>query len=49
MRHNLVLYISVCLMQVIILSNITLFDGQWNGIICGYVQPYLFSLPQYLV
>ena len=32
MRHNLILYISICLMQVIILTNITLFDGQWNGI-----------------
>ena len=32
MRYNLVLYISICLMQVIILTNITLFDGQLNGI-----------------
>lgn len=26
------LYISICLMQIIILSNITIFDGEWNGI-----------------
>jgi len=32
MRVILILYISICLMQVIILTNITLFDGQWNGI-----------------
>lgn len=32
MQYNLVLYISICLMQVIILTNITLFDGQRNGV-----------------
>lgn len=26
------LYISICLMQIVILSNITIFDGEWNGI-----------------
>ena len=32
MTYNLVLFISICLMQIIILTNITLFDGQLNGI-----------------
>lgn len=32
MKYTLVLFISVCLMQIIILTNITLFDGQLNGI-----------------
>ena len=32
METKLVLYISICLMQLIILTNIVLFEGQWNGI-----------------
>jgi len=32
MTYNLVLFISICLMQIIILTNITLFDGQLSGI-----------------
>jgi len=32
MQYNLVLFISISLMQVIVLTNITLFDGQLNGI-----------------
>ncbi|MEK4521243.1 hypothetical protein MKX96_06325 [Psychrobacillus sp. FSL W7-1493] len=32
MQTKLVLYISICLMQLIILTNIVLFEGQWNGI-----------------
>lgn len=26
------LYISICLMHFVILSNITIFNGEWNGI-----------------
>ena len=44
MRYNLVLYISICLMQVIILTNITLFDGQWNGITMWFCTAvFIFS------
>lgn len=32
MRHSLFLYISICLMQLCILTNVTLLDGKWNGI-----------------
>ena len=32
MKHNLILYIAVCLLFFITLTNITLFDGEWNGI-----------------
>lgn len=32
MQYNLVLFISICLMQVIVLTNITLFEGQLNGV-----------------
>ncbi|TSI10680.1 hypothetical protein [Lysinibacillus sp. BW-2-10] len=32
MKHNLVLYVSICLMQLTILTNITLLNGEWNGI-----------------
>ncbi|MGE7947074.1 hypothetical protein [Lysinibacillus sp. NPDC093688] len=32
MNHSLVLYIATCIMQLIILTNITLLNGQWNGI-----------------
>lgn len=32
MNHSLVLYIANCLMQLIILTNITLLNGQWDGI-----------------
>lgn len=32
MKHSLILYISVCLMQLCILTNITLLNGEWNGI-----------------
>jgi len=32
MKGNLALYSSICLMQVILLTNITLLDGNWNGI-----------------
>lgn len=32
LRYNLLLYIAVALMQLIILTNITLLDGDWNGI-----------------
>jgi len=32
MNHSLVLYIAICIMQLIILTNITLLNGQWNGI-----------------
>ncbi|MEK4485421.1 hypothetical protein MHH81_07410 [Psychrobacillus sp. FSL H8-0484] len=31
MRYNLILYITVVLMQLII-SNISFLDGYWNGI-----------------
>ena len=32
MRHSLILFISICLMQLCILTNITLLDGEWDGI-----------------
>lgn len=32
MKHSLILFISICLMQLCILTNITLLDGEWNGI-----------------
>lgn len=32
MKHSLLLFIAVCLMQVCILTNITLLNGDWNGI-----------------
>ncbi len=32
MKYNLVLYVSICLMQLIILTNITLLNDEWNGI-----------------
>ncbi|MFJ6266394.1 hypothetical protein [Lysinibacillus xylanilyticus] len=32
MNYPLALYIATCFMQFIILINITLFNGQWNGI-----------------
>ncbi|WP_342601120.1 hypothetical protein MHB48_09050 [Psychrobacillus sp. FSL H8-0483] len=31
-RYNIILYIAIVLMQLIILTNITLLDGSWNGI-----------------
>lgn len=41
MRHNLVLYIVICLMQFIILTNITLLDEQWNGVVM-FLCTFLF-------
>lgn len=32
MKHSLILFISICLMQVCVLTNITLLNGKWNGI-----------------
>ena len=32
MKHSLLLFISICLMQLCILTNITLLDSEWNGI-----------------
>ena len=32
MKHSLILFISICLMQLLILTNITLLDGEWDGI-----------------
>ncbi|MFJ7666406.1 hypothetical protein ACIQXI_04820 [Lysinibacillus sp. NPDC097195] len=32
MKHSLVLFISICLMQICILTNITLLKGEWDGI-----------------
>lgn len=32
MKYNFILFILICLMQLVILTNITLFDGDLNGI-----------------
>lgn len=32
MKHSLILFISICLMQLCILTNVTLLNGEWNGI-----------------
>lgn len=32
MNHSLILYISICLLQLIILTNITLLNSKWDGI-----------------
>ncbi|WP_285396907.1 hypothetical protein [Lysinibacillus sp. fls2-241-R2A-57] len=32
MNYSLALYIATCIMQFIILTNITLLNSQWNGI-----------------
>ncbi|AWE07686.1 hypothetical protein DCE79_09955 [Lysinibacillus sp. 2017] len=32
MKHTLILYTSICLMFFIILTNITLLNGEWDGI-----------------
>jgi len=32
MNYPLALYIATCVMQFIILTNITIFNGQWDGI-----------------
>ncbi|GAB0168027.1 hypothetical protein LSPCS325_14640 [Lysinibacillus sp. CTST325] len=32
MNYPLALYITICVMQFIVLTNITIFNGQWNGI-----------------
>ena len=32
MKHSFILFIAICLMQFCILTNITLLDGEWNGI-----------------
>lgn len=32
MKHTTILFISICLMQFCILTNITLLNGEWNGI-----------------
>ena len=32
MKHSLILFIAICLMQLCVLTNITLLNGEWNGI-----------------
>lgn len=32
MKHTTILFILICLMQFCILTNITLLNGEWNGI-----------------
>ena len=32
MNHSLILFIAICLMQLCILTNVTLLNGEWNGI-----------------
>jgi len=32
MKHSLILFIAICLMQLCILTNVTLLNGEWNGI-----------------
>ena len=32
MKHSLILFIAICLMQLCVLTNITLLNGKWNGI-----------------
>ena len=32
MKHSLILFIAICLMQLCVLTNITLLNGEWDGI-----------------
>lgn len=33
MKHNALLFAAICFMQLCVLTNITLLDGEWNGIV----------------
>ena len=44
LNYSLILYISICFMQLIILTNVTLLNNEWDGIMMWFCTAvFIFS------